>query len=645
MSVDVIRSRGLAPLWRKVRSVGYLFGRIVVGDRVGFAIFLSTLLFAALTWRVGFFITDNYTLANTLAALGEGHLTVEQAVYGDLETPGMQISDGRLYGRNYGQVALAVPLLWTLQAATRLVDFGLLFAALWSLVLLALAVQIGVLTGRRTVSVAVGAVLALAFFALNALFAEPLSQTLVAMAALQLGTVLATAWAGSTMYRLLSRIHDRRVGIAAGSMAIVATPVGFWAAIPKRHVTVVAIMVAILYTFYRSRGDEAPDSLLSPLGFRALSYALIGVLTWIHAGEGFVVFLALLLVDVPTARSNDGRTLLVVGAAFALSFVPFFLTNLLMSGDPVRPPRMLTQFGELTDDQTFSSGSGGGSSSGGASGFLPPVFGSLVAELSNRLSLIFGPFVRGARVSVTQPNDIYQTFVRAGYLENVGRLDNSQAINLTLLESAPILGGTIGLLGTATLVVRTHIYTSGMSMRDRFTEAFVDHRPTAERSTDAFVGLSSLFVFLVYIPRLPLHAQVTVRYLLPLYPLAVYGIFRMASVRRTITRHGRLTLWSYLGGVLFGSQLIFVAVSVGTVGRGGALQLHAVAGLVVGTAFALATLASSFDSRFDPVTAVSGGLSAALGTNLVLLSGLVYFQYGPYVLPMMDWLADVLAAA
>jgi len=645
MSVEFSRSLDLGTLRQRIRSTGYLLGRILFGDRVGFAIFLSTLLFAGLTWRVGFFITDNYTLANALAALGEGHLTVEKPVYGDLETPGMQISDGRLYGRNYGQIALAVPLLWTLQAVTNLVDFGLLFASLWSLLVLALAIQIGVLTGRRWTAVAVGSTLALTIFGWNAMLAEPLAGTLVVMAALQLGTVLATALTGSTLYRLFSRMHDHRIALAAGSMAVFATPVGFWAAIPKRHVTVVAIISAVLYTFYRSREDEPADALISPLGFRALSYALVGVLTWIHAGEGFVVFLALLLVDVPTARRNDGRSILVVGTAFALSLGPFLITNWLISGDPLRPTRMLTQFGELTEDQTFGSGSGSGSSSSSVYELLPPTLGSIAAELSNRVSLLFGPFVQGARVSVTQPGDIYRTVVRAGYIAGVGDLDNSQALNLTLLESAPILGGSVGLLGTLALVVRHRLDETTQSIRDDFTQTFVTSTPAPERSTDALVALSAIFVFLVYIPRLPLHAQVTVRYLLPLYPLAVYGIFRLASIRRTVTERGRLALWSYLAGVLFGSQLIFVVVSLGTVGRGGALQLHAVAGLVVGTVFALATLASTFDDRFDPLTAVSGGLAAALGTNLVLLSGLVYFQYGPYVLPMMDWLADVLAAA
>ena len=47
--------------------------------------------------------------------------------------------------------------------------------------------------------------------------------------------------------------------------------------------------------------------------------------------------------------------------------------------------------------------------------------------------------------------------------------------------------------------------------------------------------------------------------------------------------------------------------------------------------------------RFDRATAVVGGLAAALGTDLLLLSGLSYFQYGQYALPAAGWVAELLA--
>ncbi|ELZ25817.1 hypothetical protein C475_10169, partial [Halosimplex carlsbadense 2-9-1] len=417
----------------RVATARTVLVRAVVGDRLGLVVFLGTLLAVGVTWRLGVFITDNYTLANALVALADGSLVVDEAVYGTLEAPGMQVYDGRPYGRNYGQVAFAVPLLWGLRAVTGVADIGLVFAAAWSLLLLAFGVQVGRLTGRESLCATTGAVLALATFVASAALAEPIPERLTALAALQLGTVLATAFVATTIYRLFTRMHDRRLGVAAAVVSVFATPVGFWAAIPKRHVTVTALLAGVVYAFYRSRstGEDADerDAFLSPTGFRALAYALVGLYTWVHAGEAFAVFLALVAVDLPTAPSNDRRTLSVVAAAFAASLIPLLATNAAISGDPVRPPRMLSEFAVPTDGGAGSDGSGG-ATSGGSVPLLPAPVRTIVATVADRSGLIFGPLVAGAKSAVSDPESLYRTFARAGYDGSIGARDNDQAINL-----------------------------------------------------------------------------------------------------------------------------------------------------------------------------------------------------------------------
>jgi hypothetical protein len=631
----------------RAREASNALVRVTAGDRLGLVVFLGAVVFSMLTWRIGFFITDNYTLANTLVAMADGHLTVTEAAYGSLESPGMSIHDGQLYGRNYGQVAFALPFLWALRAATSVADFGLVFATLCSLLLLALAVQVGRLVDRPAALSVAGSVVALTVFAVNAHLAEPLSQRLLPVAALQLSAIVAAAFVASTAYRLFARLHGRRIGASVGVAVVAATPVGFWASIPKRHVYVVAVLFGVAYAFFRSRNATATDALLSATGLRALAYALVGLLTWVHAGEAFIIFLALALADLPTAPANDRRTLAVVGAVFAVSMLPFLLTNSLISGDPLRPPRMLSSFGELSRESTSSSGSGSASDSGGGPslfGWLPLWLVGPILELSSRFSLLFDPFVQGARVLTERPGDVYQTLIRAGYIDSIGVDDDNQAINLTVLESAPVLAGLLGTVVLAGVRVRSESRGYGGSVRARLGRVGSSFADSAGRATDGFVVLAAVLFFLAYIPRLPIHAQVTVRYLLPLYALGVYGLARQITVRRVLTEYRRAVLWTYLGGVMLGSQLFFVVVTVGTFGRGGALQLHAVLGLAVGGAFGLLAAASTVDDRFDRVTAVGLGLAAALGTNLLVLSGVVYFQYGPYALPMVDWLADLVAS-
>ncbi|QLH79296.1 hypothetical protein HZS55_19245 [Halosimplex rubrum] len=653
MSTERARTLAPADVRERLAAARRALVRALVGDRLGLVVCLGTLLAVGVSWRVGVFINDNYTLANALVALVDGSLVVDEAAYGSLEVPGVQVYDGRLYGRNYGQVALAVPLLWALRAATAVADLGLVFAAAWSLLLLAFAVQVGRLTGRESPCATAGAVLALATFGTNAALAEPIPARLLPLVALQLGTVLATTVVSTTVYRLLARMHDRRVGVAAAVVSVLATPVAFWAAIPKRHLTVTALLVTVVYAFYRSRSAtgsaDGGDALLSPTGFRALAYVLVGLCTWVHAGEGFVVFLALVAVDLPTAPSNDRRTLAVVGAAFAASLVPFFVTNALISGDPVRPPRMLSEFAVPTDRGAFggSGASGGAASGGGSAPLLPAPVRIAVATAAERLGLLFGPFVAGAKSAVSDPESLYRTFVRAGYDGYIGQRDNDQAINLSVLESAPVLAGVAALVATggrrAAAAVRGR--GAGPAFGARVRRSVRAVRASPATATDAFVALVAVLFTLVYVPRLPLFAQVTVRYLLPVYVLAVYALARQGWARRVVAEHGRAALWSYLGGVLLGAQLVFVVVTAGSFGRGGAFQLHAVVGLAVGAAFGVSAVGSALDERFDSVTAVAGGLAAALGTNLAVLSAFVYFRYGPYVLPAADWLADLLASA
>ena len=58
----------------------------------------------------------------------------------------------------------------------------------------------------------------------------------------------------------------------------------------------------------------------------------------------------------------------------------------------------------------------------------------------------------------------------------------------------------------------------------------------------------------------------------------------------------------------------------------------------------MALVDSVADERFDPVAGVALGLSGAGGTVLVVLAGGSYFTFvGPYVLPAVGVLSDLIA--
>ncbi|WP_236044770.1 hypothetical protein [Haloarcula nitratireducens] len=218
----------------------------VFGDRPGLLLWLGVLCWFGLTWRVGIFIQDTYAVANALVALADGHLHVTELRYSITlgSQPGLHQYGGRLYGRNYGQLALAVPLVWALEGLSVIVAPRLLLASLWAGLGLAFVAQASRLDGfDRERTRIVGSVVVALLFAGSVLTATDFSRDRLALAALQLSTMVAAATACLVCYRLLGTLHDQRVGLAAGVALGVATPVGFWATIPKRHTVVACLTI------------------------------------------------------------------------------------------------------------------------------------------------------------------------------------------------------------------------------------------------------------------------------------------------------------------------------------------------------------------------------------------------------------------
>ncbi|MEF8777205.1 MAG: hypothetical protein V5A43_11995 [Haloarculaceae archaeon] len=78
---------------------------------------------------------------------------------------------------------------------------------------------------------------------------------------------------------------------------------------------------------------------------------------------------------------------------------------------------------------------------------------------------------------------------------------------------------------------------------------------------------------------------------------------------------------------------------------GGAFRLHALVNLALAAILALALVVATRRPAHDRPVAIALGLAAAATTVFVVLAGLVYFQIGPYLLPIVDALSDLLGAA
>lgn len=645
-------------------DVGIRLARSVFGDRTGVALFLGAVLFFALYWRIGIFSSDTYAVANTMANVADGRLYVGQVVYGPPSgvTPGMHVVDGHLYGRNFGMVFAGLPLVWLLEGLALFVDLRIALAGIWSLGVLGFLTLIGGRVGRKEEGAVVGSVFALGLFAVNAAVARPLPARWYPVIALQLVTMVAAGLTAVLLYRLIARMYGGRLGVAAGVTAAVASPVGFWATFPKRHAVTAFFAVLTLYWLYRSRESRAHRT---SLRFRALAYIPVGLTAWVHSAEGLVLLIALGLVDIATARWNRPIDIVVVGGALFVSLLPLFLTNYLIAGSPLQPPRLWESYGDVSQrtggtaggttgvtepaDSTGSTGgdtpSGGGGSGGGGSGgtgIVGRVVGGLIAIGGDRVALLFsymetsiGPLGNAERLS--------NTFLRSGYVHGLPRY-NDRAINLSVLEAMPLFAVVAGLPAVAVEWVRNR----GERARLHGLWHWIrEARTDPMRALDAFAVLYLTLMVLLYMSRLPTHFMLTVRYLHPIYPIGLYFLARLPPIRRAVNQGGLRIAAGYGLTVAVGVPLYLGTLWITGAILGEAVQLFALCSLVVASAVAgwavVATRRHGQGWRLAEAGTPLLGVAAGLVTVYLLVSGLGFFAYThEYALPMSRVVAEQL---
>lgn len=686
---------------RRLRSGLRRGGRAVFGDRRGLALWLGLVIVLWIPWRIGVgaVVTDTNALANTVVAVSRGQLAVTELRY-PLDTlgagvvqQGLHQHDGLLYGRNYGQAAAAVPVVWFLQGVAAVADLRAGLAGVWSLFVLAFATQVGRLVDRRRAAGRVGAVLALAAFGWHVAAAAPLDDRLLHAVALQASTLLAAATTAVLVYRLVACFEGARVGLAAGVATGLASPVAFWATVPKRHVLVSLLVVATVLAFAVGRRREEPSRWA-----RALPYALAGLVAWISAFEGFVLVVALAAVDLPTARSNGVRDLLVVALALGLGLMPAFATNFLISGDPFRAPRLLSGVRaagiELGPDGRATAGATPGeegvtisaakppggeetarAATGGAGDAASRAASGAASEASSgaatgpRSDLLAAPLqaggafdrivevlrrtVGGALSALTDPDRLWHVFVRSGNVPGVNyRLIGYRIVELTVLESAPLLGALA--VAPALALARLRGTVAAVAARDdsgagsprRIRSALGSRTPASlspARQTDLLVVVVAVAFAFAFLQRLPLHAQFTVRYVLPVYPLALYGVARLAPVASSLRGAPRSAAGGFLAGVACWTGVVVATLATASLAVGEAVQFHAlghllaavvVAGLVAGRCLAPERVRRRW-------VAAALGVTGGITTGYYLLVGLGYFRYGTYALSIGGRLADL----
>jgi len=582
--------------------------RIVFGDHGGLFVFLASLSIMMLLWRFQISITDNITHVNGLAALTDGHLYVTDPVYGDsLASSGMRQVNGRAYPETIGLLVVALPVLFALRAVTAVMDLHVAVAAAWSLILIGTIMTGSRLLGREGAGRVVAAGLALGCFLGSLALVEPAKVDHLALPALQLTALLLAGVIAVLLYRLTRQAYDRRVGLAAGLTTGLATPTLLWATIPKRHVPVAALAVCSVYLLYRSR---TADSTTSYRRLRLLAYAPVGLSAWVFVGAAGLLGMALAVADLATARGNGGTTLAGIAGVVFVSSIPFFVTNVLVSGDPLTSPAMLPSYepSSAASGSGVTGGGGGPSSVKGASAESP-----LPVVLQQGVYLL-EQYYHGLEVAVSDPGRLTTIFVRSGWFERLS-VGSGGAISLSVTESMPLVGALVAL----------PVVLLGRPRAEGFTPIHI---------ADLFVLTYTVVTLLFYIPRLPGHAQFTVRYLFVVYLLAVYGLVRLPWVRDAIQSKHRLLAWTYADGVLIGGQLALAGLVLIDATFPEAMQALALVGLATAGGLAAWSLASATGREWPRVGAIALALAGAAATNLYLIV-VIYYYGARFALPLV----------
>ncbi len=595
---------------RTLSQVKTRVGRVVFGDRYGLFVFLASLTLMMVLWRFQVMINDNITLVNGLAALADGHLVVTDPAYGEtLVTPGMVTADGQAYPRNIGQLVIALPILWLMQLLTMVMDLRVAIAATWSLGILGTVATGGRLLGRPAAGHLLGSGMALAAFVASLLTVAPTQVEHYALPALQLSTLLIAAFLCVLLYRICYRCYDHRVGLAAGLATGLATSTLLWASIPKRHVPVAALVITSLYFLYRSR---TADEIASYRRFRLLAYVPVGLSAWIFIIPGVTLLIALAIADLLSARENGLRSIAGITVAGLIGALPFFLTNYLIAGDPLTSPMTLPPY------EASAATSPDGSTGGGPA---PPARGateSSALPVAVQQALAFlAQYQDGLEVIITDPGRLNPIFLRSGWFDALAD-KNGLVINLSVTESMPLIGALLGAPILIAKRLRVQVF-----------------KPI--HALDTFVIAYSVLTIIFYLPGLPLHAQVTVRYFFALYPLAIYALIRLPWVREVIQTQPRLLTWTYLGGVLLGGQLLLASLILIDAGFQEGTQAIALLGLGLAGLTAVWSVASATGTDRPTVGAVVLGLAASCATNLYLILMLYYFG-AHFALPIIPTL-------
>ncbi len=128
------------------------------------------------------------------------------------------------------------------------------------------------------------------------------------------------------IYLLFKELFGNRIGIFASFFVILATPISFYAITLKHHSLSVLLTLLAFYFFYKCINKKQNK-------FIYFAYILAGLCVWVRILDGGVLLISLLVADMLLFKRRV-QYILLISIIILLSLIPFFTFNYVVLGNP-----------------------------------------------------------------------------------------------------------------------------------------------------------------------------------------------------------------------------------------------------------------------------------------------------------------------
>lgn len=285
------------------------------------------------------FFSDEGVILDQFYNLIHGSLALKAAKI-NTATGGFILVGDNLYGVfSYSLILLSVPVYYLLSIVDSLYGAHLFLLQTWALSGGLIVYLAGKIRTSRYSGI-YGLLTILILTAANLYFFKPIYfPRWGELLSIELTNILISSLIVLVVFLLFRDLFGNKIGIFASFFIILATPISFYAVTLKHHSLTVLLTLTAFYFFYKFIEKKQNK-------FIYFAYILAGLCVWVRVLDGAVLLISLLAADLFIFRRKF-KHLLLVSIIILLSLMPFFTFNYLVLGNPFS----ITETTPLTDKQ------------------------------------------------------------------------------------------------------------------------------------------------------------------------------------------------------------------------------------------------------------------------------------------------------